>query len=130
MTYQSTAIDNTADYIDTRDVQQRIWYLEFLDDPETFESPEDRDLWADEIDELAQLRELVSELPGEANDGYTLVRETAFEDYARQYAEDIGAISSDATWPAQCIDWEQAADELRMDFTPVQFNGVTYYTNG
>jgi hypothetical protein len=42
-------------------------------------------------------------------------------------AEDIGAVQSDLHWPNRCIDWEQAADELKMDYTTVDFAGVTYY---
>ena len=57
----------------------------------------------------------------------TMIREDAFEDYARELAEDIGAIPSDAGWPACCIDWEQAARELAMDYTSVRFMGDDYY---
>jgi hypothetical protein len=44
-----------------------------------------------------------------------------------QLAEDIGAINGDATWPNNCIDWDQAAKELRMDYTAVDFDGITYW---
>ncbi|PVU81323.1 hypothetical protein DDP54_15595 (plasmid) [Cellulomonas sp. WB94] len=42
------------------------------------------------------------------------------EEYAQDLAESIGAISSDATWPCTCIDWEQAARELFTDYVSVQ----------
>lgn len=42
-------------------------------------------------------------------------------------AEDIGAIPSEYTWPASCIDWDQASRELQMDYTAVDFDGVTYW---
>lgn len=119
-------IDNSADYISPRDIQLRIWELEYLDDPETLQSPEDHDLWEDEITELAQLRELFSDMP-DGQDTDTLIRESAFESYAREYAEDTGAIGRDAGWPWTCIDWEEAAEELRADFSSVEFDGVTYY---
>lgn len=57
----------------------------------------------------------------------TLIHENSFEEYARELAEDIDAIPDDAPWPIRCIDWEQAADELRMDYTMVSFNGDDYY---
>jgi hypothetical protein len=42
-------------------------------------------------------------------------------------AEDIGAIGSDASWPLYCIDWKQAARDLQMDYSAVEFMGQTYY---
>jgi antirestriction protein len=63
---------------------------------------------------------------GDHNDS-TLIPENGFEDYARELAEDIGAISSDTGWPATCIDWERAARELQMDYTSVEYDGDTYY---
>lgn len=65
----------------------------------------------------------------EFHDGATLIREDEFEDYARGLAEDIGAIPSEHTWPTSCIDWKQAAWELKMDYTSVEFAGDTYYTH-
>ncbi|KKK55784.1 hypothetical protein LCGC14_3071100, partial [marine sediment metagenome] len=42
-------------------------------------------------------------------------------------AEDIGAIAKDTSWPATSIDWEAAANELLIDYSSVDFDGVTYY---
>jgi len=44
-----------------------------------------------------------------------------------QLAEDIGAIDKDLQWPVYCIDWEQAANELRVDYSEVDYDGETYY---
>lgn len=46
---------------------------------------------------------------------------------AQELADDIGAIDSNAKWPLNHIDWEAAAEELKMDYTEVNFNGTTYY---
>lgn len=59
--------------------------------------------------------------------GATLVRDSYFEDYARELAEDCGLIQRDAHWPNDCIDWERAARELQMDYTSVEFDGVEYW---
>lgn len=59
--------------------------------------------------------------------GASMIREDTFEDYARELAEEIGAINDDAQWPATCIDWERAASELAMDYTSVDFLGYSYY---
>jgi len=79
----------------------------------------------DEQAELAELEELESEI-SDFQFGETMIPEHAFEDYARQFAEDIGAIPDDASWPCTCIDWEQAARELAMDYTTVAYQGEDY----
>lgn len=86
------------------------------------------DGWED-ADEYNSLKILVEDGEGlpDWNDGVTLIRDSYFEDYAREFAEEIGAIPDDAKWPCDCIDWEQAASELQMDYTSVDFNGVTYW---
>ncbi len=43
-------------------------------------------------------------------------RYTSDEDFAEQIAEDLGLIDTNARWPSDCIDWEQAARELMMDY--------------
>lgn len=57
----------------------------------------------------------------------TLIHESYFEDYAREFAESIGAIDRDGPWPTYHIDWPRAADDLKDDFTAYDFNGHTYY---
>lgn len=39
------------------------------------------------------------------------------KDFAQEMAEQLGAIDKDAKWPMTCIDWEQAASELMMDYS-------------
>lgn len=60
------------------------------------------------------------------NYGCTLVRDSYFTEYAQELARDIGAAPSNE-WPGRCIDWEQAARELQVDYTPLDFDGVTYW---
>lgn len=83
----------------------------------------------DEARELKVLRELAEEASFSPDwvHGEVLIRDSYFEDYARQLADDIGAIPDDAKWPATCIDWEQAAAELRQDYTHVEFDGESYW---
>jgi hypothetical protein len=84
---------------------------------------------ADELAELAALKALAEEAEGYADDwrhGAQLIRESYFEDYARELAEETGAITGTQCWPLTCIDWEQAARELAMDYTTVDFDGVDY----
>jgi hypothetical protein len=64
--------------------------------------------------------------PEEWENGVRLIPEDEFEAHARDEAETIGAISSEAAWPCNCIDWERAARELKMDYRCVQFEGMEY----
>ena len=42
-------------------------------------------------------------------------------------ADDIGATDKSQAWPNNCIDWEQAAQELQQDYTSVELGGTTYW---
>lgn len=80
------------------------------------------------LQELADLKALAEQCE-DAPDwlyGATLIRESYFESYAQELAEDIGAINSDAQWPTCHIDWKAAAEALKMDYSEVEFDGVTY----
>ena len=83
----------------------------------------------EEAAEYLQLLELCREAEGcgDWKYGETLVRDSYFTDYAQQLAEDVGAVDANASWPNNCIDWERAARELKVDYTAVDFDGVTYW---
>lgn len=53
--------------------------------------------------------------------GGPIIRADTFEDYARDYAEEIGAISE--TWPSNHVNWARAADELRQDWYEFSWDG-------
>jgi hypothetical protein len=128
MTTMQRIISNSDDVIDSRDVIARIDDLEgqladALDAGDT-------DAEVEINDELVPLKSLADESSDYAADwqyGEQLIRDTYFETFAEELAEDIGAIDSNATWPLNCIDWEQAASDLQMDYTSVEFDGVTYW---
>jgi hypothetical protein len=153
----ATTINQTDDLIDLRDVIARVEELreerdtlqtaveeadEALDGSlESADAKHDAqtlvDEWAlDNDEELEALESLLDDCKGKGGDEQwegdwypvTLIRESHFEDYAQQLAEDIGAIDDSATWPNNCIDWERAARELRMDYTEVEFKGVSFLT--
>jgi antirestriction protein len=126
-------ISSKDDMIDVRDVIARVEELR-----EERESAETVGEWeaSTECGELAQLEELLSDLEGMGGDEQwegvwypvTLIRDSYFEDYAQELADDIGAVPDNATWPNNCIDWERAARELQQDYTSVEFDGDTYWT--
>lgn len=127
-TMNATRISNTEDVIDVRDIIARVEELE--DELEAGMSE------ASEVKEdMVPLVALLDELKGNGGDEQwrgdwypiTLIRDSYFRDYAEELAEDCGMVNKDATWPNNCIDWERAARELRMDYTCADFGGVTYW---
>lgn len=131
MITEAKEISNMEDIIDVRDIIERVEVLE------SELPPSDRSEGSDNLErqELATLQKLLDDLEGNGGDHewnkswypVTLIRESHFQDYAQELAEDIGAISSEHSWPLGCIDWEQAANELLIDYSSVEFDGITYY---
>jgi hypothetical protein len=148
-------VEAGQDIIDSRDVIARISELEDdesdlvgeLEKAQAMEDDgsdaEDREIaiaeaqeaideWrADEGKELARLRKLVEDIDSvsgdSARDGAALIEDSYFETYAQELAEDIGAINRDAQWPNTCIDWEEAARQLRQDYNSIDYNGFEYW---
>lgn len=109
--------DNTDDVIDSRDII--AWIAELSD--------ETRD--EDDVAYLASLKRISEQAEGYGDWEYgeTLIRDSYFKNYAMELAEDCGMINKDAKWPNNCIDWDKAARELQMDYTSIDFDGVTYW---
>jgi hypothetical protein len=142
-------VSNTDNIIDSRDVIARIAELESLEGSVT-EAIEARNNAAteqllevatdvldqarenfgeEEAEELKILRALAEEGEGCGDwaHGETLIRDSYFEKYAEELADDLGAVPRDAKWPMTCIDWKQAAEELQVDYTSVNFDNVIYW---
>lgn len=120
-------IDNNQDIIYSRDVIERLDELE----SDREDAVEDGTLaeWTDEngeeYDSLKALVEVASGSP-DWEYGAALIRRSYFRDYAQELAEDRGMIPKNLSWPYTCIDWEQAASELEVDYSGVNFGGVEY----
>lgn len=150
----ANSIDNRDDIIDSRDVIARIEELEeereALADALEHANEEaddtqegaaavetataalnDWDNNSDEAEELKQLRALATEAEGYSDDwryGATLIRDSYFKEYTIDLARDLhGKAIDNAEWPFSCIDWEKAADQLKQDYTALDFNGVEYW---
>lgn len=124
MTTETQPIATSEDIIDVRNIIARFEALENRDD-----------LDDDEQTERAMLTTLLADLKGNGGDEQwredwypiTLIRDSYMEDYAQETAEDIGAISRNARWPLNCIDWEQATDQFKMDYSTVEIDGITFW---
>lgn len=98
-------------------------YNESMDD--------DNELDSDDIERMEKLQELADELGysdliAASHDSIDLIEESDFEDHARDLAENVSNIDL-SIWPATCIDWEKAAEELQSDYSTIEWDGGTYY---
>ena len=126
----TSALDQRADYSDDNPDDAKIVVMnDEINDAETALTG-----WETENgEELKALEALASECEGYASDwkhGEGLIRDSYFEDYARELAEDCGDFPSGrepVRWPYTCIDWKRAAEELQQDYTSAEYDGVTYW---
>lgn len=137
------SISNRDDIIDSRDIIERIEELEsdydelledYDNDPDKVlrECPEEDDRCDDvDMEELKALKNLAEQGENYAPDwnyGEALIHEKHFTDYSKQLCEDIGSIPSDVpAYIADNIDWDGVAEDLKVDYTEVDFDGETYY---
>jgi len=124
-------IDKFDDLIDVRDIIARVEELEEAVPQEDI----DNLVESDDATELVGWRELLSDLVGTGGDEkwrgdwypVTMIRDSYFRDYAQELAEDCGMLNDSDRWPYTCIDWDRAARDLKMDYTGIDFDGVTYW---
>jgi len=106
-------IDNSQDIINAEDIKGRIKELEETDRLDEYDK-----------EELSKLKELEDDI---GFDYELLIRESYFAEYSQELASDIYGINSITDWPFRHIDWDSAAEELQMDYSEVDFDGVTYF---
>ena len=136
--YVESTVDLSADVIDVRDIIARV--LELRDERDEYnEKMGSPDAWGGmpdgEPEELAMLEGILSERAGYGGaeefegDWYPvqLIAESYFQEYAQDLAEDCGMVDTNARWPMNCIDWEQAARELQMDYSIIKIRCTTYW---
>ncbi|QIK18319.1 hypothetical protein G7968_07695 [Ralstonia solanacearum] len=139
----TTPIDNTEDVIDSRDVIARI---EELEDTEATllinvekglpSAVADHEAWksGDEGQELTKLKALAEQCEGYGDWGHgeTLIHEDHFVKYIEELIDDCYSLPKELTsgnWPYRhiTIDYEAAAEEAKVDYTEVDFDGQTYF---
>jgi hypothetical protein len=116
-------ISNTDDVIDSRDIVERIEYLEGIE--------EDKEIDDCELEELNSLREFAKEGEDNAEDweyGAFFIRDGYFTEYAQELCEDIGDLPKELPdYIKWNINWDGVADSLKNDYTYVNFGDETYW---
>jgi len=136
--YVESTVDLSAGVIDVRDIIARVLELRYERDEYNGKmgSPDAWDGVPDgEPEELAMLEGILSELAGYDGDAefdgdwypVQLIAERYFQEYAQNLAEDCGMVDTNARWPMDCIDWEQAACELQMGYNYILIHNTTYW---
>ena len=136
--YVESTVDLSADVIDVRDIIARVLELRAERDEynEKMGSPDAWDGVPDgEPEELAMLEGILSELAGYGGDEefegdwypLELVADSYFTEYTQNLAEECGMVDTNARWPMTCIDWEQAARELQMDYSNILIHDFMYW---
>jgi len=81
-----------------------------------------------DYEELLKLRAFKEEVGSEWANDPQFISDGDFESHAEQLAQDLGAINNqNASWPNNHIDWKAAAEELKQDYSSIEFDGVTYW---
>lgn len=149
-----TTIDNSESVLNSRDIIERI--EELGAERDSFTGPctaciesgeckgelcpecdgtgerEDATAWAvanpEDAAELAALSKLAKDGEGAADwhHGETLIRDDYFTKYVRELLEDCGEIPRDLPHYV-AVDWHKTAENVRVDYFPVDFDGVTYW---
>lgn len=84
--------------------------------------------------ELSNLTALLGDLKGNGGDEQwrgdwypvTLIRDSYFTEYAEELITDCGYIAEDMPgWIV--IDWKETAKNVRVDYSSIEFDGITYW---
>ena len=141
------AISSSDQYIDPRDVvSEADTYRDDIESKQEDITEANDDLDAeDAVDEQVEISERIEQLEQELVEleadaetifelerscedyahGETLINEEYFTEYAKNMAEDCGSENLD-NWPYNCIDWDQAAQNLQMDYTTIEWEGESF----
>lgn len=131
---QTTTLDLSADIIDVRDIIARVEELEGAG----YGMPISGNTGL--MAEFSALQAILDDLKGYGGDEQwrgdwypvTLVCDSHFRAYAEQLADECGytdeaARDSEKNPLLAYIDWEAWSRDVRMDYTPVDINGRTYW---
>lgn len=84
-----------------------------------------KEYYEDELQEIEAINSIENELGSEFEYGVTLVDVDDWEEYVKEFLEDIGYIPKDfPSWIE--IDWEATANNVKQDYSEIEYQGTTY----
>ena len=121
-------VDNCQNVLNSRDIIERIEELECSKTLTQIFSD-----WTSESEDFAELKALknLEEQGQNSADwkyGETLIRESYFVEYIKEMLADCGVIPSNLPFYIENnIDWSGVAEDLKVDYMEIDFDGVTYF---
>lgn len=83
--------------------------------------------WFKELEEIEQIDEVENEVGREFGYGCSLIDESDFEEYCEELVKDIGDLPNDLpSYIENNIDWSGVADDLKQDYSELDYQGTTY----
>jgi antirestriction protein len=111
--------DGEGDGVDLDEVKVKI--TDFSDVPTGYDNEDDVWEFAKAFAECEQEIDIVEAAlqcdvnPADIDEAYSGEFDDD-KDFARDMADQLGAVDKNASWPMTCIDWEAAAKELMYDY--------------
>lgn len=124
MTFNYT---DAPDYFDSRDLLERIEELtETISDPEFYTDGDTKE--DEELQALIKFANSARPYIEDFHHGETFIKDEAFTEYTKESAKEyIEHPEKLDVWPFTAIDWDEAADQLKVDFHSFELNGTTYW---
>lgn len=87
--------------------------------------------WQEELDEIEEIDRVEDEVEDYGGDGFefgtTLISDYDFQEYCEEFLKDCGYISDNLPPLIENnIDWSGIADDMRQDYSEVDYQGITY----
>ena len=81
--------------------------------------------WQEEINQITCIDEVEDEIGSEFDFGVTLIPEDDFTDYVEDLCKGYGYTSDDLPSGIE-IDWEATAEDVKQDYSELEYEGKTY----
>lgn len=118
--FNTPKISNTDDVIDSRDLETYIDHMR-----EDIPSEE----WPGEMQPVLEFAEEFKDYCPDYDYGGFAIHDMHFTEYVRDMVIEGGYITDELPWwISSHIDWEGVADEVKMDYSAIEFDGETYWT--
>ena len=82
--------------------------------------------WEDEYQQIIEIDKVEDEVGSEFEYGCTLIEEDDFEDYVEDMLIGCGYISKDFPCWIE-IDWKATSENVKQDYSELEYKGDTYY---